>query len=171
MRPADFRELFLGHTKGGRTIITNPPYNLLPEFVPWALSQAEEVVIVTRFGFLCAEQGRRARYLAEYLQPAKRLAFELLPAEGRRRVKYNAMLDQILANGDITQTQYKKDRLDVHEDPRVLSGYRMSSTGVDHGWAVFRRDHVGPAKLLIESAEDSAEKGTKPETKKEYTPW
>ena len=155
VRPADFRELTLPEIVGTRTIITNPPYNLLPAFVRWAVTQPSvvEVVVLTRFGFLCAEQGRRAENLFAYYQPAKRLAFELLPEEGLRRVTHNEVLLARLEAGEITQAEYKKNLLDVHEDPRCLTGYRMSSTGVDHGWAVYQRGYTGKKELVIESAE------------------
>ena len=134
---SDFRDLEIHSSQQPRTtIVTNPPYNLLPEFVRWGLRNAAEVVVFTRFGFLCAEDGARAKNLAAYYQPPKRPAFDLPPEEGERRIRWN------LANPE-------KKQLDVVVDPRVRTGYRMSAVGVDHGWAVFRRGHVGHASLVI----------------------
>lgn len=108
-----------------RTIITNPPYHLLSsgKFMRWAWTQAEEVVVLTRFSYLCAENGKRTENLYDYIQPAKRLAFEVEP-------------------------QYA-DRDGVVEDDQSLTGYRLSSTGVDHGWAVFRKGYDGYPTLMI----------------------
>lgn len=125
---ADFRDLVLPTRH--RTIITNPPYDLLSngEFMRWARQYADEIVVLTRFGYLCAEDGARAKGLTAYYQPARRMAFELLPKD--------------------------KDREGSIKDPNTLTGWRLPSTGVDHGWAVFRRGHEGPADLWIESARD-----------------
>ena len=156
---ADFRELVLEFLSGGRTIITNPPYRLLPEFVRWALVQPSvlEVVILTRFGFLCAEGGRRAEHIMAYYQPARRLAFELLPEEGRRRIEHNEELERWVRTGACSEAAAKRSRLDVHADPRCRTGYRMSSTGVDHGWAVYHPRYSGPALLSIGSADRADE--------------
>lgn len=158
VRQADFRSLVMPALPfESRTIITNPPYNLLPEFVRWGLTQAEEVVVLTRFGFLCAENGARAKNLYGYYQPAKRLAFELLPKEGERRVQHNARLRALLESGELTEKEYQTRKMDVHVDSRTLTGYRMSSTGVDHGWAVFRRGYEDKKELVIESADVNEE--------------
>lgn len=149
----DFRDLQFDPTNS-RTIVTNPPYDLLPEFVRWGLEQAEEVVVLTRFGFLCAEDGARAKNLWAYLQPAKRLAFELLPEEGKRRIAHNKHLVDMVFKGECSDAAAKKQMLDVHADPRTLTGYRMSATGVDHGWAIYRRGWTGDARIVIESAND-----------------
>ena len=129
----DFRALRLPERR--RVVITNPPYNRLAAFVRWALLHAEEVVVLTRFGFLCSENGARATELYQYIQPPKRLAFELLPHQALTWMAVN-----LLTPG----------RYDVHIDPATLTGYRMSSTGVDHGWAVYRRGYDGPVQLLIQ---------------------
>lgn len=155
---ADFRDLkfSLGMS---RTISTNPPYNLLPEFVRWGLENAQEVVVLTRFGFLCAEDGARAKNLWGYFQPAKRLAFELLPEEGKRRIEHNLKLSTMVESGELSEKEFQRQKLDVHADPRTLTGYRMSATGVDHGWAIYRRGWRGDARLVIESASDKEPQG------------
>lgn len=104
---ASFQELDLSCVSGA-CVVTNPPYNLLDEFLEWCWSRETvvEVIVLVRFGYLCSSSELRSRWLWKYLQPKKRLAFETLDG-------------------------------------------KLPSTGVDHGWAIYRRGFEGEAKLVL----------------------
>ncbi len=117
-----------------RTIITNPPFDLLPYFLPWSLENADEVVLLMRFGWLCAANGKRAMGLSAYYQPAKRLAFEVLPEH-------------------VAAINSKKEN-SVRRCKNSATGWAFPSTGIDHGFAVWHKGHVGPALLYIEPTKE-----------------
>lgn len=141
VRQADFREL-KSFPAESVTIATNPPYDLLSSgaFMKWAWSipSVLEVVILVRVGFMCGARGQRGRWMKTWIQPQARFAFELLPKEGERRLEYNRNLPK------------GGKPLDVHVDPDTLTGYRMSASGVDHGWLVYQRGYTGRKELILE---------------------
>jgi len=137
---ADFRDVRITQPA---TVVTNPPYDQLTsgDFMCWAWSQPGviEVVVLVRFGFICAENGARAVWLERWIQPPKRFAFEVLPEDV---VDVGGKL--ILAS-----SVGQKTPIVVVRDASTLTGYRLSVAGVDHGWAVYRRGHDGAVELVI----------------------
>lgn len=138
---ADFREL-KSFPAESVSIVTNPPYDLLSsgEFMRWAWSipNVIEVVILARVGFIRAAKGQRGKWLKTTIDPQQRFAFELLPEEGERRLEFNRNLPK------------GAKPLDVHIDPDTLTGYRMSTSGVDHGWLIYSRGYTGRKELILE---------------------
>lgn len=136
-----------------RTILTNCDYEHAEAFVTRFLRLADEVCVVMRSGYLFAGGGRRIRGLHSWWQPSRRMAFELLPEEGERRLAHNADLDRRVAGGELTAAEADRLRLDVHRDPDTATGYRCSASGVDHGILVFRRGYEGVPGLIVEGVD------------------
>lgn len=133
--------------------ITNPPFNLFARWWTKAMRESEEVILVLRAGALATRKGRYAEGLHSYWQPAKRMAFELHPLEGLRRLQHNAELQARMRAGELTPAQAKAASLDVFEDPKARTGYRCSPSGIDHGIAVWRPGYTGIPAMIIESTE------------------
>lgn len=127
------------------SLLTNGPFPVYPRWLGRALASCEEVVLLVRAGWLFAGDGLRVRHLHSYWQPARRMAFLLLPEEGDRRETFNQEYAEDIREG-------RRKALDVVRASDEWTGYQCSATGVDHGFAVWRRGYEGIPALMVESA-------------------
>ena len=148
------RDFITASARDGRiTQITNCPFGISAAWVSKAVQESVEVILLVRAGFLATGNGKWRQGLHSYWQPARRMSFLLHPDEGRRRIALNEDLAGKVARGELSKAAVKSLKQDVVIDPKCLTGYRGSTTGIDHGFAVWRKGYTGIPAFMLETAE------------------
>ena len=126
----DFREWPEADVPSTGICVTNPPYNLLEEFVEHWITRVERTIVLCSLGYLSTGGGARAKGLETVLLPTKRVAFEVIPED----------VYALEAGGKAVSKNQKADS---------VTGWEMHTSAVDHCWAVYRRGYCGTVDLRI----------------------
>lgn len=125
-----------GHIPQHSICVTNPPYNLLEDFVTYWRSRVPYTIVLCRLGYLSTGGGAHAEGLRYVLLPTKRVAFELLEEDAlRMRSESKTVLKSKAADS--------------------VTGWEMQTSAVDHCWAVYSSDAVIRTDLIIRKPKTS----------------
>lgn len=126
----DFKEWSEEEVPSAGICVTNPPYNLLEEFVDHWITRVERTIVLCRLGYLSTGGGAHAKSLESVLLPTKRVAFEVLPE-------------------DVYALEAGGKAVSKNQKPDSVTGWEMQTSAVDHCWAVYRRGYCGAVDLRI----------------------